>query len=189
MAVLHPAKTLLQKSHNKMTALYQLKIALSGSKPLVWRRVMIYNTISLSELHKIIQLTMGWKDEHLWAFEFQQGNFDEKYADHILKQYVTEPKQHFYYIYDFGDHWQHKITLEKVINKGQSALPPYCISGKNACPPEDCGGIWGYAELLEALEDEAHNAHELALAQLGQNFNPNAFDLEAVNKALQPYQK
>lgn len=102
---------------------------------------------------------------------------------------LLNPSNIFYYIYDFGDHWQHKITLEKVINKGQSALPPYCISGKNACPPEDCGGIWGYAELLEALEDEAHNAHELALAQLGQNFNPNAFDLEAVNKALQPYQK
>ncbi len=172
-----------------MTAFYQLKIALSGTKPLVWRKIMIYNTIALLELHQIIQITMGWKNAHLWAFEFQQSTLDEKYANHILSDYVTEPNQQFYYIYDFGDHWQHKITLEKVITKGQSTLPPYCITGKNTCPPEDCGGIWGYAELLEALEDESHSAHELALAQLGHHFKPTVFDVAAVNKALKPYQK
>lgn len=167
-----------------MTALYQLKIVLSGSKPLVWRRIVVYNSTSLSQLHEILQLTMGWYNQHTWSFEFEAGTYGQESDQLSLQGFVNEINESFQYIYDFGDHWQHKVTLEKIITKGQTTLPPYCLDGENACPPEDTGGIWGYAELLEAFEDDLHPQHQNALNQLGEDFDSSQFDLSEVNEAL-----
>ncbi len=167
-----------------MTALYQLRIVLSGSKPLIWRQVVIYNTTELADLHRIIQTVMGWENQHTWAFEFEQGTFGLESGQHTLQDFINESNKSFQYIYDFGDHWQHKVTVEQIIAKGQSATPPYCIAGEGACPPEDSGGIWGYAEWLDAMEDDLHPQHEKAVKQLGRNFDPYTFDVLVANQKL-----
>lgn len=89
------------------------------------------------------------------------------------------------YEYDFGDSWEHEMLLEKILPAEPDVFYPRCLKGKRACPPEDCGGIWGYAELLEELRDEAHSEHETYLEWLGDDLDPEAFDLDEINELLQ----
>src|SRR5262249_4936275 len=91
----------------------------------------------------------------------------------------------FRYTYDFGDNWRHTIQVEKVLAPAAGERYPKCVKGKRACPPEDCGGVWGYAELLEALADPKHKRHEELKEWVGGEFDPEAFDIEAVNDELQ----
>lgn len=104
-----------------------------------------------------------------------------------IQQVVSREGAKFFYEYDFGDGWDHVILLEKILQAEPGKQYPMCLKGKNACPPDDCGGIWGYYGMLEAIQDPKHPEHESMLEWLGGEFDPEAFDLEATNKALRRY--
>lgn len=172
--------------------IYQLKLTLRGSKPPIWRRVEVADNITLAKLHAIMQTAMGWYDSHLHQFVVGDAYYGVPHPDMDvsderrlkLNQALTAPKQKIFYEYDFGDSWEHEILLEKVLAPEPGVTYPRCTAGKHACPPEDCGGIWGYAELLEAISDPNHPQHEELSEWLGEDFDPEAFDPVAVNAEL-----
>jgi hypothetical protein len=172
---------------------YQLKITLRDIKPPVWRRVQVKDC-SLPKLHDLIQTCMGWGGYHLHAFEIGGEQFSEPDPDGMmeaederkvrLSQVVAGGIEKFSYTYDFGDNWDHTIQVEKVLPAEAGAHYPRCIDGKRACPPEDRGGPWGYGDFLEAIQDPNHERHEELLEWVGGEFDPEAFDAEAVNERL-----
>jgi hypothetical protein len=178
---------------------YQLKIELERTSPPIWRRVLVPGNASLGQLHIIIQAAMGWDNSHLHHFAigkqaysdpaFELDEFrgvpvlDEDEA--LLTDVAPRAGKALDYMYDFGDSWKHRIKVEKIL-KQEPAIGSAvkCIDGARACPPEDCGGVWGYEDMLEALKDSKHEGHESALEWLGEDFDPEAFDLEATNRTL-----
>lgn len=180
----------------KEVPIYQLKITLVDAKPPIWRRVQVSSDITLAKLHKIIQAAMGWYDCHLHEFEIHgqaygqpmpELDFADIKSDRTLRlnQFVTGEKFKFPYLYDMGDGWEHRILVEKVLPPDPEVRYPICIKGKRACPPEDCGGIWGYAEFLEAIRDPQHPEHDSMVEWIGGDFDSEAFDLDAHNRQLQ----
>jgi hypothetical protein len=173
--------------------IYQLKITLRDIKPPVWRRVQVEDC-TLAKLHEVIQTCMGWSNSHLHAFEVGGEQYGEPDPDGMmetederrlkLSQVVARGFQKFSYTYDFGDNWEHTIQVEKVLDPEPGVRNPRCIAGKRACPPEDCGGPWGYAEFLEAIQNPGHEQHEEMLEWVGGEFDPEAFDIDAVNEGL-----
>ena len=101
-----------------------------------------------------------------------------------LATLVRGEKAKFLYEYDFGDSWDHELLVEKVLPAEAEKRYPVCLTGKRACPPEDCGGIWGYASLLEAIRDPEHPEHDEMVEWVGDEFDPEAFDLDEVNREL-----
>ncbi|MBI5446542.1 MAG: plasmid pRiA4b ORF-3 family protein [Deltaproteobacteria bacterium] len=178
------------------SAVYQLKVTLKGSKPPIWRRFQVAADTTLGDLHPILQRIMGWDDSHLHHFRLGLELFgvpdpDDTFGDDVederdalLRDVLPAEKAKLRYEYDFGDSWDHELILEKILPPEPAAELPRCLTGKRACPPEDCGGLWGYAELLDALSDPRHPEHEEQLEWLGEGFDPEAFDLQAVNAAL-----
>ena len=148
---------------------YQLKITLSDIRPPIWRRVVVSSATSLETLHLILQITMGWTNSHLHQFiigkqrygvpdpDFEDGMNDQ--ACIKLNQLLKKEKDRIIYEYDFGDGWQHTVTLEKILPFEPKAVLPECIKGKRACPPEDVGGPWGYFDFLEAYSNQHHEQH------------------------------
>jgi hypothetical protein len=179
----------------KSDTIYQLKITLNYSKPPIWRRITVPDNITLPRLHKIIQIVMGWMGGHL--HEFNTGNIrygepDPDWPDDTkaeagvkLNTLLKKEKQKIQYIYDFGDSWEHVIELEKIL-AGDVALPTIkCITGRRACPPEDCGGIYGYYDLLDIISDPKHPEREEMLDWLGgEDFDPAFFDIDEINTRL-----
>lgn len=179
------------------TQIYQLKITLLDSKPAIWRRVQVPNDINLAKLHQAIQSVMGWEDAHLHQFKVGKTYYGTTYPDDSagmpetrderkarLSELVSRPKAKFVYEYDFGDSWEHEIVLEKILPAEPGVTYPVCTDGKRACPPEDCGGVWGYENLLEVIQDPKHPEHEDMLEWIGGSFDPEAFDVEGANRAL-----
>jgi hypothetical protein len=177
---------------------YQLKISLKGAKPPIWRRLLIASSVSLPQLHQAIQIAMGWTDSHLHQFivggeffgtpnpDFDDGEtLDER--RYKLSQIMDREKDWIIYEYDFGDGWEHKVTLEKILPFDPKAMLPQCIKGKGACPPEDVGGIGGYYEFLEAMADPSHPEHQDYKEWVGGEFDPQACDIEKINAMLQEY--
>jgi hypothetical protein len=181
--------------------LYQLKITLRNvSKPPVWRRVRVPAGDSLGELHAVIMAAMGWDNSHLHMFidddstQYGTASRGLDCADEgqfALADVLFEPGDTLRYTYDFGDDWDHDIKLEKVLPPDadpRAAAVPVCLAGKGACPPEDCGGPWGYAGLKETVADPSDEEHERMLEWLGledpADFDPAAFDLASVNARL-----
>lgn len=138
---------------------YQFHVSLKHGKPKIWRRFLVAEDATLEKLHKIIQEVMGWEDYHLHEFEIGGIKFgipDEEWENDAenekkfkLADLILAEKQKFEYVYDFGDNWQHEIKVEKILPFDSTVKYPKCLDGKLACPPEDCGGIWGYEELSE----------------------------------------
>jgi hypothetical protein len=185
------------KKQPSETPIYQLKITLLGIKPPIWRRFQVPSDMNLAKLHQVIQEVMGWEESHMHQFKVGKTYYGMTYPNDFddmpetrderkarLNELVTRPKAKFIYEYDFGDSWEHEVVLEKVLPPEPGAKYPVCLEGKRACPPEDCGGVWGYANLLEVMQDEGHPEHEEMLEWLGEEFDPEKFDVEAVNKAL-----
>ena len=182
------------KSTNSINRIYQIKIALRESKPPIWRRLLVSDSINLYKLHQIIQTAMGWTDSHLHQFiidgeyysipspEDWRPVIDERHSH--INQIAPSESDKFIYEYDFGDGWEHEVLVEKILPHEPGVIYPVCIKGKRACPPEDVGGIWGYEEFLVAMSDPNHEEHDLFLDWWGGKFDPESFDLEEINFAL-----
>ncbi|MCP4357966.1 MAG: plasmid pRiA4b ORF-3 family protein [Chloroflexi bacterium] len=176
---------------------YQFKVTLKGIRPPIWRRFQVVDNITFYELHHILQEVMGWYNAHLHQFdlggliladaeilaEIWEDGVDEQKSR--LNEFVGQEGQKLSYEYDFGDSWEHILLLEKILPTETNIHYPCCLKGKRACPPEDCGGVWGYAELLEALANKDHPEHETYLDWLGDDLDPEAFDLDGINGILQ----
>ncbi|MEW6750870.1 MAG: plasmid pRiA4b ORF-3 family protein [Candidatus Latescibacterota bacterium] len=172
---------------------YQLKVTLRGVRPPVWRRIQVAGDSRLDELHHILQVAMGWTNSHLHQFRIGDTDYSDpdsglEQAESTrrvrLDQVVSGQKDRFVYEYDFGDGWEHEVLVEKVLEREVQRRYPVCITGRRACPPEDCGGAWGYAQLLEAIRDPEHPEHGEMLEWVGEEFDPEEFDAEAVNRFL-----
>eukprot|EP00899_Mesostigma_viride_P021591 jgi/Mesvir1/29433/Mv23015-RA.1 len=182
---------------------YQLKISLEGCKPRIWRRIQVLDTTTLEELHEVIQRVMGWQNDHLHLFTIEGTSYgepspdafdefdDENEADVKLSDVFKGENFKFLYNYDFGDNWDHQILVEKILPRDSNQRYPVCLTGKRACPREDCGGVCGYAVLLAALHNphpERHPEYRDMLKWItevfGGRFDPDKFDLEDVNARL-----
>ncbi|MBU1718206.1 MAG: plasmid pRiA4b ORF-3 family protein [Bacteroidetes bacterium] len=170
---------------------FLLKIALKGIRPQIWRRVLVPSNITLPKLHNTIQVVMGWENYHLHIFhaygeQYAPKELDVDYTHNSSKlkldRFMNAKGDIIEYEYDFGDGWMHKITLEKVYE--EEIKKPICVAGKRNCPPEDCGGVWGYADMLEALADPKHPEHEDIKEWYGDDFDPEYFSVDAVNASL-----
>jgi hypothetical protein len=178
---------------------YQLKITLRGvSGPPVWRRVLVPSDVTLGGLHEVIQQAMGWDNCHMHVFsaggqEYGSPDAELGHASDrnvLLPQVLTGPGDRLRYTYDFGDDWEHDIVLEETRTAVPQETYLSCVAGKGACPPEDCGGAWGYAELKEILATPSHEGHQDMLEWLGldagEDFDPKKFSVAEVNARLPP---
>jgi len=181
--------------------LYQLKITLKWSKPPIWRRVVVRADTTLDRLHNVIQVVMGWTDSHLHQFIAGSGFARTFYGRpdpesagvgsetlnekrYTVAELAPVAKRKLIYEYDFGDGWQHEVVAEKILPPDPAFKHPVCLAGANACPPEDCGGIGGYYNLLEILADPKHPEHEDMKEWLAGELDVAEFNLEGVNAVL-----
>lgn len=181
----------------KSTTIYQLKISLKYAKPPIWRRVTVPADFTLAELHGVIQIAMGWMGGHLHGFDagyVTYGELDPDWPDDMedeagvkLNELLTEEKQKILYTYDFGDDWEHAIELEKILTSDTASPKPKCITGRRACPPEDSGGMYGYYELLEIINDPEHPDYNEMVEWVEEDFDPAFFDIDGVNKRLSKF--
>lgn len=159
---------------------YAIKVTLLGTRPPIWRRFLVESDITLGQLHSTLQIVMGWTNSHLHQFMLQK----RKQADRAkLGDLIGSPGSKLLYEYDFGDGWQHELLLEEILNADE-AFQRKCLAGARRCPPEDCGGPYGFRELLDALNDTSHTEHESFCEWLEDGFDPQDFSLEEVNRRL-----
>jgi hypothetical protein len=176
------------------TKIYEIKIELREVRPAVLRRVQVPGELSLAGLHAVVQVAMGWTDSHLHEFDVDGARYGLPDPDWDAGEVVDEARVTLFrllgqgdrmdYVYDFGDGWTHRLSVEKVLAPEPGVSYPRCVSGRRACPPEDVGGPWGYEEFLAAMADPAHPEHEHYREWLGGPFDPAGFDLGEVNAAL-----
>ena len=173
----------------------QLKVVLRGIRPPIWRRLLIPAHRTLADLHDAIQAAFGWGECHLHVFdvlgeeygppdpEDEMGTLNERI---VIARFGLRPKMRFSYTYDFGDDWVHEISVEKILVPETPLPDPVCLAGRRACPPEDCGGIWGYENLLEAMRNPMHPEHEELVTWLDdEDWDPGAFSLDNANARLE----
>jgi hypothetical protein len=176
--------------------LYQLKITLQWSDPAIWRRVVVRADMRLDRLHEVMQEVMPWTDSHMHQFvlgrtfygvpdlETDMGfeTLDER--RHTVAELAPAAKKKFIYEYDFGDSWSHEVKLEKILPPDAGFKHPVCLAGANACPPDDCGGIPGYYQMLAILADPENEEHDHWLEWVGGQWNPEHFALAEANQRL-----
>ncbi len=181
----------------KAGKVYCLDVWLMDIEPRIWRRLAVRPYMKLDRLHMVIQKVMGWTNSHLHSFDAGGGvqysyphpgyDMDNDFEDECeakLSDLVSRPKDRFIYEYDFGDCWQHMVELTAIEEAKKNVRYPICLAGERACPPEDCGGPWGYPELLETLQGPDNQEKQEMLDWLGGDFDSKAFDLEVVNRRL-----
>ena len=174
------------------TTIVSLKVTLRGTKPPIWRRLLMPDTMTLDDLHQAIQAAMGWDDCHLHAFDIDGRQYgDRQTVDDVadenrltLKGLLKSGVARFAYTYDFGDNWEHTVAIEKTRPAIDGEAYPLCVAGKRACPPEDCGGPWGYQHLLEVLADPDHPDYADQKEWVDEDFTPDHFDTVAANAVL-----
>jgi hypothetical protein len=180
---------------NAKAPIYQLRIDLLALEPAIWRRILVPAAIKLHKLHVVLLWTMGWAGGHLHEFVIGPNHFgvpDPDFdtppliqrEDRVILASALGTLKSFLYLYDFGDGWEHRVTVEKTLPPDPGLTLPICLDGANACPPEDVGGPPGYVDFLEALSDPAHEEHESMSEWCGGSFNPTAFRLDEINAAL-----
>jgi Plasmid pRiA4b ORF-3-like protein len=172
---------------------YQLRVSLDGVTPEVWRRVLVPGGYTLDRVHRVIQHAMGWWDYHLHSFEIDGVLYGEPDPHDELRvrdeldvrlDQVARPGNEFRYTYDYGDWWEHLVTVEAVWPADPDERYPLCLEGERACPPEDVGGVYGYRRLVRALRDPAHPEHDEMRAWLGRGLNAEIFVPELVTTLL-----
>lgn len=179
---------------------YHLKIVLEGIRPPIWRRLQVPGDANLGWLDAAIQVAMGWTNSHLHAFqigdsqysdpsfqlqEFEEDPpvFDEKKT--LLQQIAPSEGNVFMYQYDFGDSWFHRIEVEKILpHDPKRAKIARCLDGGRACPPEDCGSVPGYMDLLKIINDPGHVEYKNMMEWLGGTYDPEAFSTQWINSCL-----
>jgi hypothetical protein len=175
---------------------HKIKVTLRDTRPPIWRRLEVPSGTTLRKLHDTVQAAFGWEDYHMWAFESGQDRYGvadrdlgiRSAASKRLGQVTPHAGDRLRYTYDFGDDWEHDILIEDVTAPEPDTAYPRCLTGRRACPPEDCGGIWGYDYLIAILADPRHEEHQDRLEWLGldsaDQFDPAAFDTAQANSAL-----
>jgi Plasmid pRiA4b ORF-3-like protein len=174
--------------------IYQIKVTLLDTNPPIWRRLLVPADVTLSQLHDMLQAAMGWEDCHMHQFSIgrlfrgrpnPEGIVEDNDESTVrLSGILARVGSKATYTYDFGDSWEHGIVLEKRLPLDVNATYPVCTDGQLACPPEDCGGIYGYYDLVEALGDPNHERHEEMVEWVGDDFDPQAFSIDHVNRTL-----
>ena len=174
-------------------AVVALKITLNGLRPPIWRRVLVPGSMNLGTLSEVILAAMGWHGGHMHDFTVAGRDHGERgtledVADEsrlTLNGIIKMGVKRFTYTYDMGDNWEHVVTIEKTQPADPAQLHPRCIDGARNCPPEDSGGVWGYAELIEILADPQHPERAERLEWIDEDdFDPEAFDLASINLHL-----
>lgn len=193
-----PAKSKPKKS-TPTDSIYQFKITLLGAKPPIWRRIQVRDC-TLDKFHEHIQTAMGWTNSHLHQFEIKTKRFgdpellDDGFEDSKCEDSTrtflsdilprTGKRFAFRYEYDFGDGWEHMVLFEGSPSVATKTKYPQCVDGERACPPEDCGGIEGYAEFLEAIRNPKHKEHASTLEWIGGRFVPEKFNANDATRAM-----
>jgi hypothetical protein len=184
---------------NIKMVVYQFKITLKEIEPVIWRRIVVPATYSFWDLHVAIQDSMGWLDSHLHVFRIDNprtGKIDEigipeddPFEDELvllpgwelsIVDYFIQPGDRAGYEYDFGDSWEHEVVLEGILLKGTKTKYPKCTGGARACPPEDCGGVHGYQEMLKIVRNRSHEEHKSTMEWLGGKYDPKTFDPDSI---------
>jgi hypothetical protein len=178
--------------------IYQIQISLKEFTPKIWRRLLIPSDLLLSDFHKVIQTSMGWTNSHLHQFIKNKTFYTVRMKDDDLWEEMDNvdykkmkvfdllkiEKDKIIYEYDFGDGWEHDIILEKILPYDENIKYPFCLEGKMNCPPEDCGGVWGYSDMLKILINPGHPEYANFIEWLGGQFDPKYFNKDEVNKLL-----
>ena len=192
-------KVIQIKKTQKFKNVLQIKVMLKNFKPTIYRTFYFPADSGFAELHTAIQDTMGWTGGHL--FGFRKGRdlnigipSDMDFHETLdiskiqLKGILEQPKDNITYEYDFGDGWEHKVEVQKVIDEIELPHLPYCIKGANACPFEDCGGVWGYSDIIEVMKDKKHPEYEEMNEWYDfDNFDPFQFDIGETNEVLEDF--
>jgi Plasmid pRiA4b ORF-3-like protein len=169
----------------------ELKVTLRHIEPVIWRELRVPARLSLAQLHDVLQVALGWTNSHLHDFTAGDIRFgmDDTDAEIFLVDEraaplgaIAEVGSTFLYRYDFGDDWEHDVIVERAVRDSETEI--VCITGARACPPEDSGGPPGYEQLLATLSDPEHDEHQDVKRWVGRRFNPERFDLLAVNEKL-----
>lgn len=183
--------------------IYQLKVTLLGTSPPIWRRLLLPPDLTLAQLHDVLQAAMGWQECHMHEFSaggrhFGRPNPEDRFMGMPpvenertvrLSRVLGRVGAKATYTYDFGDSWEHSIVLEKRLYADPTTAYPVCTGGELACPPEDCGGIGGFYDLLEALRDPAHEQHDEMNDWVGEDYDPDTFSIDVVNRMLTPLRR
>ena len=174
--------------------IYELKLELLEVEPSIWRRLLVRGSLTLAQLHEVIQAAMGWTNSHLHefvvgahsysdpGFEIDEAKSEFRYR---LARLTPRVRNTIAYHYDFGDGWEHQIRVENII-EDDKRYPgtPVCLAGARNCPPEDCGGPGGYHNFLKAIGNKKRKEHRELLEWVGGSFDPEYFDVDEVNKLL-----
>jgi len=187
------------KVMKKKNIVFQLKITLKEIEPPIWRRIQLPSTATFWDLHVAIQDAMGWLDYHQHLFRIKKPRAkklieigippDDYFEDQPeirpgweenIEDFFVDPGRTAEYVYDFGDDWEHDILFEGILLKEKGVLYPLCITGARACPPEDCGGVWGYHDFLEIINNPNHEEHETMMQWVSGNFDSESFRAEDV---------
>ena len=181
------------------TDVYEVQVTLRETLPPVWRRILVQGNLTLGRLHTVLQIAMGWQGGHMHMFRVGKKSYgDQQYEmddgesitdgdqdDITLAKAFKAGKGRAVYEYDFGDSWEHDLKVVKVHPpKAAPGFGPECVAGARACPPEDVGGTPGYEHFLKVMADPTHEEHEDLSGWIGGKFDPEAFDMAAVNRDL-----
>jgi hypothetical protein len=183
-----------------MAKVLQLKISLLDTKPVIWRQVLVEGDYTFLDLHNIVQTAMGWDNYHLYeftsgglkigshddddAFGFEEGEGVTDAETIMIDEVLVQQGDTVKYLYDFGDGWKHLIKVEKVLDEDEAFKFPVLIKGEWNCPPEDCGGIGGYYDLLKVLKDKNHPGYKEMTEWLGREYDPKMVDVDRINEEL-----
>lgn len=176
---------------------YQLKVVLVGTRRPIWRRVQVPGNANLGWLHAVLQIVMGWTNSHLHQFNLGTALYSDTRAHcaefvgdpeileerkAVLQDVLSDSQTVFGYEYDFGDSWEHEVVVEKILPPDATvSAVALCLEGARACPPDDCGGVGGYEDLLKILKNRKHPEHKSMKEWLGRPFDAEAFSVEATN--------
>jgi hypothetical protein len=186
-------KSRMPRPSRKDGSVARIKVTIVNIRPPVWRRLEVPLSSSFGDLHDILQIAFAWQDYHLHLFDVAGvhiGTPDDEWEEEVIDEeqvrlgQLLETGDRFRYEYDFGDDWTHHAVVEDIVPPDPAATHPRCLGGRRAAPPEDSGGPWGYARMLEILADPDDEDHDEIAEWIGQEWDPDAFDRETINREL-----